>query len=191
MDHRARRWHSVARMRKMARLRALVGLLVILAACAPKQTVSAVPPPATPERAAWTGSEISVAVRTSPDVAQFRQVFERELGRAGFRVLPNPDAQALLLNLLGDGNSASGANAAGSTVQQTMIIDMSVSLDGRLQGEHRATVQYTAVLDRNDKTDDFNKFNARVSEYQRQAQEWLAVDLTNQLIASLQAKPAP
>lgn len=189
MDRRLRLGHSLAVMRHLARL---VGLLVLLAACAPKQTIAPAPPPATPARAAWTGPEVSVAVRTSPDVAQFRQVFERELGRAGFRVLPAPEPQALLLNLLGDGNSTSGASAAGSNVQQTMIIDMSVSLDGRLQGEHRAQVQYTAVLDRNDKTDDFAKFTARVSDYQRQAQEWLAVDLTNQLIGNLQAAaPAP
>lgn len=44
------------------------------------------------------------------------------------------------------------------------------------------------MLDRNDKNDDFNKFTARVADYQRQAQEWIAVELTNQLITSLQAK---
>lgn len=62
---------------------------------------------------------------------------------------------------------------------------MSVTLDGRLKGEHRSKVSYVAVLDRKDKSDDFNKFNARVGEYQRQSFEWLAIDLTNQLIASI------
>lgn len=187
LERSGRRAQTPADMRPFGRLCTLVGL-VLLAACAPKQTLSAAPPPATPTRAVWTGAEVSVTVRTSPDVAQFRQVLERELGRAGFRVLPSPEADTLLLNLLGDGSSTSGASGAGSNVQQKLIIDMNVSLDGRLQGEHRAEVEYVAVLDRNDKNDDFNKFTARVADYQRQAQEWLAVELTNQLITSLQAK---
>lgn len=165
-----------------------LALAAALLACAPKQTVVAVPPPTVAERATL-GVEVSVAVRSSPDVASFRVVLERELGRAGFRVLPNPEPDALVLSLIGDGGANSGANGAGSTVHQTMIIDMSVALDGRLQGEHHASVSYVAVLDRNDKSDDFNKFNARVGEYQRQAYEWLAIDLTNKLIAAIQAAP--
>ncbi|MBL9103397.1 MAG: hypothetical protein JNL82_20795 [Myxococcales bacterium] len=167
----------------------LFASLPVFAGCAPKQTVTAVPPPAAPERATLS-AEVVVAVRTSPDLAQFRQIFERELGRSGFRVLPAPEAGVLLLNLIGDGNTTSGVKGTLSTVNSTMIVEMSVSFDGRLQGEHKSTTSYVAVYDRNDKSDDFNRFNARVGDYVRQSFEWLAIDLTNKLIATLPAAPA-
>jgi len=147
-----------------------------------------VPPPAAATLAS-VPKELAVTVRGNPDVAGFRSVFERALGRAGFRVLPAPEPDTLTLSLVGNGTSTSGANSAGNSVRQALTLDMTVSLDGRLKGEHHSAVSYVAAHDRNDETDSFESFNARVAEYSAKAYEWLAVDLTNQLVASLRLPP--
>jgi hypothetical protein len=127
----------------------------------------------------------AVAVRPTPETAVFRPLLERTLGRAGFRVLAAPEGSCWTVNLSGNGSTTSGANEQGSKVQQSLIIDIAVFVDGRLQSEHHSEAGYTLFRERESETETFDQFNRRVADAQQHAFEFLAVDLTNKLIASL------
>jgi hypothetical protein len=168
---------------------ALPALLLAIAVggCATVRPETAVIPPPVPPLGSIK-KDLSVIVRGNPDVAVFKTVLERALGRAGFRVLAGAEGSALALQLIGAGSATSGANEAGSSVHQLLSIEMSVLVDGRLSSEHHSSVNYVAAYDRNDAHDSFELFNQRVGDYNRRAFEWLATDLTNQLIASLNSQ---
>jgi len=161
--------------------------LLVSQACAARPPVQESRPPAPPAMRVLQDAARApaVAVRPTPETAVFRPLFERTLGRAGFRVLSAPEANCLTVNLSGNGSTTSGANEQGSKVEQTFIMDIAVFVDGRLQSEHHSEVGYMLFRERESESETFAQFTRRVADAQQSAFAFLAVDLTNKLIASL------
>jgi hypothetical protein len=166
---------------------ACAALVLSHASCTTRPQVQESKPPTPPAMRVLkdAAQAPAVAVRPTPETAVFRPLLERTLGRAGFRVLAAPEGDCLTVNLSGNGSATSGANEQGSKVQQTFIIDIAVFVDGRLQSEQQSKVGYTLFRERESETETFEQFNQRVADAQQSAFEFLAVDLTNKLIASL------
>jgi hypothetical protein len=163
--------------------------LFLVVACASKPQVSETLPPQAPAIHAFpdAGQAPALTIRATPDTAVFRPVLERTLGRAGFRILPQPEPGCLTVNLSGNGSSVSGSNEQGSTVKNTLISELAVFADdGRLRSEHRSEVNYTLFHERESEHESFEQFNRRVNDTLNGAFEFLAADLTNKLIESVQ-----
>jgi hypothetical protein len=165
------------------KLAALVFALTPLA-CAPVETPPPAQAPPVPGSLSVTqpaGEPLSVLVSSAPDVANFRLVFERTLGRGGFRVLHPGDAttkDTLAVTLIGDGSGTSGSIAGLSYAKQKNTVDATVSRDGRLVKELHTGGGYNIVEDKDEK---FDAFNARVAKAASQTYEFMAIDLANQL----------
>jgi hypothetical protein len=160
---------------------------VAVAACAastPPPAPQAPPAAAALATVAASSDPPAVVVTCAPEVQTFRMVFERDLGRAGFRVLHAGDATsgALTVALIGDGSGTSGSLDGKSFVKQMNKLDATVSRDGRLLHELHTTVSYTVV---EQESEEFEAFNARVASDASQANEHMAADLSNQLVAGL------
>jgi hypothetical protein len=162
-----------------------LAIAITVAACAsstPPPKPQAAPPSAALATLPTSSDPPAVLVTSAPDVASFRLVFERALGRAGFRVLHAGDASngALAVALIGDGSGTSGILSGLSYVKQLNKLDATVSRDGRLLHELHATVSYTVV---EQEKEEFEAFNLRVASEATQANDHMAVDLSNQLVA--------
>ena len=162
-------------------------VLFLLVAC-----TTAMPPPAVapPAPAALQHLVIDqgapgVTVTSDANMTTFRLVFERSLGRAGFRVRHAGDARDgrnFAITLVGDGSSTSGVIGRTSYAFQFNKIDATVSVDGELVNEIHTRVSYNIVAAH---TESFEAFNARVAAAASQGYEVMAVDLSNHFVASL------
>lgn len=70
--------------------------------------------------------------------------------------------------------SSSGSS---SGVKQTLSIDVTVAVGGK----YKSGAQYEASYSRNN-AETFAQFNQRITDYNADAFEFMAIDLTNQLI---------
>src|SRR5712691_13448260 len=185
---------SMAGLGSSMKRRALVpaGLLllwVIGAGCASSAgSSSRIPaaqsPPVPPKLQPLDDSNASFAVfvTSTVQVADFRVVFERSLGRAGFRVLragETSTSSTLTIALIGDGTGTSGSIQKVSYVKQFNKVDATISIEGRLRSEMRTQSAYSLVASENEP---FDAYNRRVAEAASDAYEYMAVDLTNQLV---------
>jgi hypothetical protein len=185
---RAERDGARTMRRKLSRFLRVASFLCavsLMAACtrSAKPPAVLVPPPVADIHRLPMSSE-APTITSAPEVASFRLIFERTLGRAGFRVLHAGDATAgaLSVALIGDGSGTSGAAGGVSYAKQTNKLDATLSRDGRLLKELHSGVSYTTVRSEDETVD---AFGTRAAAASTQGYEFMAADLTNQLVATL------